>query len=293
MVHLKFAWPAGTRVVVEAEWSRLDQTQQRRDSVIINSRYHMNVLEHPRGRLVEIDSFAPVSTDGTTPPEMEGLLAGIGSFIPSYVVSPTGDFLELGDPAGFKARMDSLFSSLFEGIDSLPPQVQELLARATSIEALSAAAAESWNLMVGTWVDAEWEVGMSYEYSAEEPFHLIPGSIVLMNYEFAAIERVPCIEDGEDLDCVLLGMRSAPDSASLEQVMQALFRTIAPDETEVVEALRGMLVLNELHVVTRPESLQPYYTEYVKYVEVPSEAGPEAATIRATRQSASYSYPLH
>ena len=58
MVHLKFDWPAGTRVVVEAEWSRLNQTQQRRDSVIINSRYHMNVLEHPRGRLVEIDATA-------------------------------------------------------------------------------------------------------------------------------------------------------------------------------------------------------------------------------------------
>lgn len=293
MVHLRFDWPVGTRVVVEAEWSRLNQTPERRDSLILKSRYHMNVLEHPRGRLVEIDSFAPISAGDTMPPEVEGLLAGIGSFMPSYVVSPTGDFLELGDPAGYKARIDSIFASLFQGLDTLPLQVQELLARATSVDALSTSAAESWNLMVGTWVDAEWEVGMSYEYAAEEPFYLIPGSVVLMNYEFAAIERVPCIEGDDELDCVLLGMRSAPDSASLEQVMQALLRTVVPDEADVAESLRGMLVLNELHVVTRPESLKPYYTEYVKYVEVPADAGREAPIIRATRQSASYSYPLN
>lgn len=295
-VSLRFGWPAGMAARVEQEWSRVQHGPERRDSTSVRTAYRLRVAAHPEGRLLQVDSFevltggaaAASSGDGA-----EAMIARLGSFLPSYIVSPDGEFVRIVDLARMQAAMDTLFAPLRAELDSAPPQLAALFANATSAEALTRSAAQEWNLVAGTWVGADWEIGAAYEFRNEEPIPLLPGRTVPMNYEFGAVERVPCTDDATEAGCVVLVMRSAPDSAALAAVMQDFFTAILPSERAEFEVLRNMRTVNELTVVSDPRTLQPYSVELVKLVEVGGGAagsGAGSITRRLDRRTARYHY---
>ncbi|HEX5581261.1 MAG TPA: hypothetical protein VFX39_06745 [Gemmatimonadaceae bacterium] len=291
---LRFDWPVGTVAHVEQIATRIQESPSRLDTTAMRSSYRLRVDDHPRGRFVHIDSFAVGPQEGDMPPGLARVAATLGALVPSYVVSPEGDFLELADPEGVKAAADSLLAPFFRELEGAPEQLRAFMANATSIPTLTASAAEEWNLLVGTWVGAEWEVGAVYEASGEQSTPFFPGRAVRMNYEFSAVERAPCVEDGSEQDCVLLAMRVTPDSAALESLLQEFVRTVAPEGVaEIADVLRNTRTTNEVLVLTRPGTLQPYWLEVVKRVEVTAETGQgetTAMTVRTDRRVARFRY---
>ena len=295
-VALRFAWPVGMTARVEQEWSRVQATPTKRDSTYVRSAYRLQVADHPQGRLIEMDSFRIVPAPGqqlNATVDGEQIVARLGSLLPSYVVSVEGEFLAVADIERMKSAFDSILAPVRQQSESGSPQVRALLANMTSPQALTAAAAQEWNLVVGTWVGADWEVGAAYEYSAEEPIPYLPGQKVKMNYEFAAVERVPCAGSEREARCVELFMRSAPDSAAFAGLLRTLFETIAPDQRSAVEGLQNMRAVNELTVIAEPATLRPHSVELIKFVEVgvaPSSGDAGGKTMRLDRRAASYTY---
>jgi len=294
LTTLRFDWPVGTVAHVEQLATRIQESPSRHDTTAVRTRYRLRVDDHPRGRFVRVDSFAVGPHEGDMPPGLARVAATLSALVPSYVVSPEGDFLELADAEGVKAAADSLLAPLFRELAGAPEQLRAFMANATSIPALTASAAEEWNLLVGTWVGAEWEVGAIYEASGEQSTPLFPGRAVAMNYEFSAVERAPCVEDAPGKDCVLLAMRVTPDSAALEGLLQEIVRTVAPEGVaELADVLRNTRTTNEVLLLTRPGTLQPHWLEVVKRVEVSVATGPGEArtsTVRTDRRVARFLY---
>src|SRR5688572_13363675 len=285
-VSLRFGWPVGMMARVDQEWTRIQISPQRRDSVGVRSRYRLTVSSHPKGRLIQSDSFAVTSA----PPasgrpgalDAQQFLARLGSVSPSYVVSADGEFVGVEGIDKTKEAIDALFAPLMREMADAPPQFKALMQSATSVQALTAAAAQEWNVVAGAWVGAEWEVGEAYGAESEEPSPMFPGLKFPMQHEFSAAERVPCnaIETGRR--CVRLEMVSAPDSAALRRAMSEFVARLAPKEATALAGLRSTSMVNELTVVVDPRDLRPYSMMLIKRIDmdVTGPGGPGGKTTR-------------
>ena len=296
-VSLRFAWPVGMAARVDQEWTRMQVGPQRSDSISVRSNYRMTVSAHPKGRLIQADSFritsAPAASRRAGDVDPQQLLTRLGSVQPSYVVSTDGEFVGIEGVERTKQMLDSLLAPMLREMASAPPQLKALLQNVTSAQAFTAAAAQDWNALAGTWVGAVWEVGEVYEASTDEPSPIIPGLKVPMRHEFSAAERVPCTAVETARRCIRLEMTSEPDSAELLKVITEFMRSLAPKDANVVGAFRSMRVANELTVVADPNNLRPYAMELVKVVEIQVAGSPNEQAGRTRRvdiRSARYTY---
>lgn len=295
-VSLRFGWPVGMMARVEQEWTRIQISPQRRDSAGVRSRYRLTVSSHPKGRLIQSDSFvvtsAPPASGRRGALDAQQFLARLGSVSPSYVVSTDGEFIGVEGIERTKQAIDSLFAPLLRGMADAPPQFKALMQSATSVQALTAAAAQEWNVVAGTWIGADWEVGEAYGAESEEPSPMFPGLKIPMQHEFSAAERVPCnsIETGRR--CVRLEMVSEPDSAALRRALSEFMTRLAPKEATAFAGLRSTSMVNELTVVVDPRDLRPYSVMLTKRIDmdVAGPGGPGGKTTRVDIRSARYTY---
>jgi len=298
-VSLRFAWPVGMTARVDQEWTRMQVGPQRNDSVTVRSRYRLTVSAHPKGRLIQSDSFAITSPPaaasngraGNVDPQQ--FLARLGSVQPSYVVTTDGEFVGLEGVERTKRVLDSLFAPMIREMADAPPTLKALMQNVTSPQTLTATAAQEWNVLAGTWVGADWEVGEAYEASSEEPSPMLPGLKVPMRHEFSAAERVPCTEGESARRCVRLEMISEPDSAALRKAVTDFMAKLAPKDANLLAAFQSMRVANELTVVADPRDLRPYALALVKTVEVQGVDGPNEPSSRTRRvdtRTARYTY---
>ena len=131
----------------------------RKDSFTVRSRWRLTVSSHPKGRLIQYDQFAITSLPPAAPNRRAGdldptqLLARLGSVQPSYVVSTDGEFLAIEGVERAKSVLDSLLAPLMREMatTAVPPALKALMENATSVKALTAAAAQDWNATAGTW----------------------------------------------------------------------------------------------------------------------------------------------
>jgi hypothetical protein len=287
-VSLRFAWPVGMTARVDQEWTRMQVGPQRNDSITMRSRYRLTVSAHPKGRLIQSDSFAITSLPaaanrrpGDVDPQQ--FLARLGSVQPSYVVSTDGQFVEIEGVERTKRVLDSLFAPMMREMADAPTELKALLQNVTSPQTLTATAAQEWNAVAGTWVGADWKVGEAYEASSEEPSPMMPGLKIPMRHEFSAAERVPCAEGESARRCIRLEMISEPDSAALRKVVTDFMAKLAPKDANVLAAFQSMRVANELTVVADPRDLRPYSVALVKTVEVQGAGGPNEPAGRTRR----------
>ena len=286
-VALRFGWPVGMSARVLQDWSRIQSRSGRRDSTHVVTSYRMRVAAHPKGRLIQADSFQVVgapSVAGQTA-GVEQLLARMGSFAPSYVVTSAGEFVGVEGLAQMKSALDSLFAPMLAELEGAPPAARQLLTAATSAEALTASAAQGWNVLAGTWVGADWEVGEVYAASAEEPIPVLPGVTVKMSYEFSAAERVACPGAAKSAArrCVRLEMRSEPDSGAMRKMISELMGKVAPDARAQVAAFGRMRSENSVTLIADARDLRPYRLEVVKSIEVATDATATEPAESATR----------
>jgi hypothetical protein len=283
---------------VEGEWTRMRSTPVRNDSFTVRSRWRMAVSAHSKGRLIQYDQFTITSLPPAAPNQSAAvdphqLLARLGSIQPSYVVSAEGEFVSVEGVEATKRALDSLFAPVMREIAGAPPAIKQLMENATSMQVLTAAAAQDWNAVAGTWVGADWEVGAIYEASTEEPVPMFPGLKMPMQYQFRAAERVPCTERETARRCVRLEMNSEPDSVAMRKFINDLMTTIAPKDVNVLAMFRSMRVANELTVIADPRDLRPYFFELVKAVEAETAGGPNeppGRTVQIDIRTARYKY---
>jgi hypothetical protein len=295
-VALRFGWPVGMSARVLQDWSRIQARSGRRDSTQVVTSYRLRVAAHPKGRLIQADSFQVVAPSGTRPPAgVEQLLARMGSFTPSYVVSADGEFVGVEGLAQMKAELDSLFEPMLAELEGAPAAARQLLTAATSAEALTASAAQGWNVLAGTWVGAVWEIGEVYAASAEEPIPVLPGVTVKMSYEFSAAERVACpgAPKSAARRCVRLEMLSEPDSAAMRTMISELMNKVAPEARAQVAAFGQMRSENSVTLIADPRDLRPYRLEVVKNISIATQATstePAESVTRVDRRVTQYTY---
>ena len=298
-VSLRFNWPVGMTAIVEQEFTRVQQSPGKNDSVTVASSYRMRVLEHARGRLVVADSFrmgtiSGVPTNGAGAADAQRVFSLLSNLQPSFVVSTDGEFVELSQVEKMKAVIDTMLSVVAKDMASMPPEFRSLMERATSKEALTASAAEQWNAVAGTWIGADWELGESYGASVEEPIPMFPGFNMPMDYEFSASERLPCTKGGKGATCVKLEMYSTPDTAQLRKFVAEFMAKLGPQMKDAASALQNMSVENEIVLIAEPRSLRPHSITRVKRVVVnATEKGkPAAVNRRVDIRTARYRYEL-
>ena len=160
---------------------------------------------------------------------VEQALARLGSFLPSYVVTADGAFVGIEGLAQMKSALDSLFAPMLAELERAPAAARQFVAAATSAEALTASAAQEGNMIVGTWVGADWEIGELYTASAQEAIPVLADVTIRMSYEFSAAERVACpgAANSAVRRCVRLEMRSVPDSAAMRKTVSELLNKVA------------------------------------------------------------------
>ena len=285
-VALRFGWPVGMSARVHQDWSRVQSRSGRRDSTHVVTSYRLRVAAHPKGRLIQADSFRVVAPSvAGQPVGVEQMLARMGSFLPSYVVSTGGEFVGVEGLAQMKVSLDSLFAPMRAELEGAPAGARQLIAAATSAEALTASAAQEWNMIVGTWVGADWEVGEVYATSADEAIPVLPDVTIKMSYEFSAAERVACPGAANPAvrRCVRLEMRSVPDSAAMRKVISELMTKVAPEARAQVAAFGRMRTENTVTLVADPRDLRPYRLELVKSIALATEATATEPAESATR----------
>lgn len=263
VVRLRFAWPAAANV----------QATQRRTRVRTGHEPSTTTTRFTQ-RLERRDGALRISTAGTTwegdapyrgpPGAVDGVMRAAETVV--QVVSPEGEFQGLEGVEALRPAM----ARLLEG--SVPPeQVERALGFAEA--AMQAQAREMWNLAVGFWIGADLELGERYGMRAEAEVPLA-GAKAEFEQEFSVRRRVPCSARHPEERCVEVTLRSAPDPAALPGLTRAVVAQLAgPDARLPEEALRELVVENELLLVTEPETLLPHRFVWTRSVRATIAGG--------------------
>ena len=272
IVKLTFAWPTPLRARVEGERYRERHTDTRHDTAVARLSYRMTAERDGDEHVIRFDEFELPAPPGGLTTEA-AFVERIGTLVPSYRVNTAGDFTRLENPAAIRALLDSVTASVLPKNQPTPPQLTQFLATMTSDEVLAASAAQDWNLLVGTWIGAELEVGQAYVTSGEEPVPIFQNANVRFDYEFAVLRRMSCdsLAAPTALDCVELQMVSKPDTAAMRQLGEKLATSLAPEAAGVKFA--NFDVENVVTLVARPETLLPVFLSIYKEVTTTAREG--------------------
>ncbi|MDT8340856.1 MAG: hypothetical protein RQ751_05020 [Longimicrobiales bacterium] len=224
-VSLRFAWPPGITADVVSETSRV-----RGDEVLHALRITsvMEVLEGEDGGLViqyrDSELVEPDAAPAAVEDPATRFMRALAEQDLDYRVGGDGELLGIGNLDRIREVMERELGQMLHQLDSLVAEdgadgsVREVAAnlrgmmdQALSEETLAQGFAEQWSGMVGFWVDADLDLGVTYTVSSREASPLIPGLILPMEMEFGVEERVPCHADAAPDSCVLLSILSIPD----------------------------------------------------------------------------------
>jgi hypothetical protein len=263
LVRLRFDWPATAEVQAT---QRRTRTRTGQAPVTTTTRFTQR-LERREGAL-------RISTSGTTwegdapypgsPAAVEGVLRAAERVV--QVVSPEGEFRGL---EGVEALRPALARVLAASVP--PEQVERALGFAEA--AMQAQAQEMWNLAVGFWIGADLELGERYGMRTEAEVPLAHAEAEF-EQEFSVRRRVPCSASDRDERCVEVTLRSAPDPAALPALARGVVAQVAGGEATIAaEALRELVVENELLLVTEPARLLPHRVVWTRTVRATVAAG--------------------
>ncbi|WP_242355613.1 MULTISPECIES: hypothetical protein [unclassified Anaeromyxobacter] len=282
VVRLRFAWPAAAEV----------QATQRRTRHRTGLPPSTTITRFTQ-RLEQAGGALRISTRGTSwegdapypgpPAAVDGILRAAESVV--QVVSPEGEFVALEGVEALRPGM----ARMLEG--SVPDDQRER-ALAFAEAATQAQAREMWNLAVGFWIGADLELGERYGMRTEAEVPLL-GTRADFEQEFSVRRRVPCSARDHEERCVEITLRAAPDPAALPGLARAVVAKLAGPEARLPEdALRELVVENELVLVTEPATLLPHRFVWTRSVRATvAEGGGEPRVLEQVERSESdYQY---
>lgn len=219
-VSLRFVWPVGMTSRVEGAHARIRIQNGRADSVGISFSYNLEVRENERGLLIGSRDF---QLAGLTPgDEMKAVASILGALAPDYVVSRRGELIAVPDIKEIVSELRALMYDSARIEES--SQFRGFMDQFVSEDVLMTYLATEWNALVGSWADAELELGAAYHYETEEPIPILGGGRVLFRYELGMAGRVPCTQDAAETRCVELVLRSSPDPEAMGALLQDFTR---------------------------------------------------------------------
>jgi hypothetical protein len=272
-VRLRFGWPVGLTARVSAHKFRARSSDGKTDTINVQLAYRLTVLPHARGRLVRFHDFEVPGV-----PVLAEVEERVSALMPSVVVDTTGALVAIEGVEGMRRELDAFLGPVaLRKVDSLRPETRAMLERLRSPEVLTALAEYEWNALVGTWIDADFIVGLTYEAEYELPFPLFPGVMLPMVQEFSAIGRVPCHENESERRCVELESFTHPDKDAFRAILDRLLSQMTVPDTAQMPAIDDYDLETEIRLIAEPATLIPYGLAVTKRVTMWIKAGPGPA----------------
>jgi hypothetical protein len=294
-VPLRFGWQPGMRAEVEMRQVRIRETNGRRDSVRVASTYRMEVTEHPEGLAVTYADMRWTELPDVGP-EMERIFQRMASTGTGgrgrTVITDGGDFVRLDGVEQVAMEMRAALAPLLAEVDSAGLSgLDETLGTMMSREALEEEAAGEWNALVGTWVQADLDVGASYSLDSSFESPLVPGLEIPMTLGFRVVDWTACnkaqAHSRHPVRCVELVMTSAPDARAVAEAVRGFMERagVADDELEAV--LGQLAVETQVTLITEPGTLRPHQ---MRMLEVVRAGDDEDAALRIETRTYTYRY---
>lgn len=292
VVRTRFGWRPGTVVQVENYHQRVQVIGGNADTTRSALRYRLQVLSHPEGLLIApTDVESPPVPAGADPRTAfaQDLAARVSRLMPTYLVSGEGELLRVERMEEMKAQLDSLFAPLLAEMGGAPPQMRAMLEGMLSEERLTAGAAEEWNLLVGSWVGAEFAAGEIYAVETEEPAAFLGGMPIPMQHEFSLLEMRACTPAHPEESCAVLQMRSAPDAEAVRKLMAEVLDGVIPGAF----AFDELELQNTVTIVLEPHTMLPHRLRVEKWLEgVASGLGTAGQALsQLEERETSFTYP--
>jgi hypothetical protein len=290
-VALRFGWPAGLDVRVESTEEKTRESDGSSRDARVAMRYRMRTERHDEGLRVSYADYevlaAPDAPEGSPQARLDTMLQRLGATIPSLVVSPEGALLRLDDLGPLQQQLQSMIDDLLEQAPGIPEGLRTMLRSSASVEALTARAAEDWNLHVGTWHGADFEPGALYELETVEPLPLLNNAELPMRFEFAIEDVLPCHDGADAPQCVLLVMNSAADPDTVRRLISGMLEGM-PGST----GFESLEVNNHATLLAEPSTLLPHRLVVEERVEatVREPGGSVQVARQQERRTVVYTY---
>lgn len=265
IVGLRFGWPPGLTAQVTAWAFQLRENDTRADSTESAVQFRMETAPHDSGLLVTFHDFDLLDVDAQPwLPETDRIMRRLDGLLPSYLVSPGGELLEITGLDSLVASAEAALKPVLDSVSAANPEAEAFLRSLVTPDIFVNRAAEMWNAMVEFWLDADLDVGWLYELETEEPSPIMPERMIPFTYEFGIVERVTCTDDAAEAACVSIELVSMPDQDSLTAMLDELTAGLA--EAGEGPIYEEMQVENTVLLVTDPETLTPYWLEITQSI---------------------------
>lgn len=267
-IAVHFDWPADTDAQVFSENLEIDQkVDGAADTTRSTMSYRVTVRDHPDGHFIGLNDWEgdgwgtdePADTTGDA--IYERLSSKLpADFTPGFVVTDDGKVLRIEGIDVLREMLDSVVRPKFDTMPKKTEGARQFLERMLSEEYLTSKVEDEWNPLVYTWSDLVLEVGAVYERDTERPSPLFPDQLIPWHVEDGLLSRVPCEVWEADSACILLVMRSVPDSKVLTPMVIKMVRevTTLPD-SEIQGWHLDMEIV--VRLVTEPATLTPHRLE--------------------------------
>jgi len=264
VIYAYFDWPAGLEAKVTHFRSQVRESGETSDSSLTGASYRMFVDKHPSGLIVGFDDFALLGAPGGLAPT--DLMEQLGAFSPRLVIDEFGALLDVKDLDQVVNQINELLQPMLDSLPAEAAGISEMLARMLSREVLVAKVAEEWNALVGTWIEAEFELNAVYESEVNEPVPLFPGRLVPFLYQFWWSERKACGPAAPDLECVVLEMNSFPDPGIMTELLQEMMDNAMSGADAPGFSYESWNVENYVRLLAEPDGLIPHHLEITQAV---------------------------
>ena len=287
-VHLQFGWPVGLNARVTAQKLRTRSRAAKPDTSNVQITYQLTVQPHTRGRLVRFHGF---EVPGIGPlGAIADLEERLSAMMPSVIVDTTGAFVGIDGVDALRRELNAQFAPYLERADTLPAGVRALLERLSSREVLSALTEYEWNALVGTWIEADFVVGLIYKREYEQPFALVPGVMIPIVQDFVALGRVPCRPADAERRCVELESRLHYDKDAFRRALDSLMSQVVSRDSAGIEDYEFEY---EMRLIAEPATLIPHMLVISKRVTMRIKAprGAREETTQSDTKTTHYEYP--
>ncbi len=286
-VPFRFAWPVGLEIVASTTRER-SRPRNRATGGPITLTYTLRMED--QGDDLRIRVAAPEFSGiaerdaGTT-----ALLEQVGSLVPDFIVTRSGDFKSIADVEDYTKRLREVLVAILPEagqLDAIEPLLGSLLSPAV----LNAMASEEWNAIVGNLADSELDTYGVYEFSEATPIPVFPGRTVSMNYVLEVSGFRECVRGGRPRRCVEVEIRSEADPAEVQQIIESVLNAFGTKPIPAGSITRLELA-NSIRVLTEPDGLYPHELVISKRVRGTAiEDGREQTLEQLDRKRTTYTY---
>ena len=260
VVSLRFNWPANIGIGVSFASRQVREQPGVSTDISIQGHYQISVVDHPQGLRVMQSGLETTLFESipTMPPPVETLYRNLAALSPDYVVSADGALIGVDGLDQLAASVRDSMAPLFEAAGPQAAGVRGMVDEMLSEDALFAQIQEEWNAMVGTWVGADFELGVGYVLEESVPIPMFPDMSLPMRYSFEASERGPCAAGAAENSCVRLRMESAPDEAQLAAFVERFVARVGGELADAEGAIGQLSRVDTIELLAEPGTLLPH-----------------------------------